>query len=55
VVGDRVETDIELGARAGVTTVLVLTGVTSRDAAAHVEPRPTYVLDSIADLPALLT
>ncbi|WP_254765769.1 HAD-IIA family hydrolase [Salinilacihabitans rarus] len=53
-VGDRLETDVEMGARSGMTTVLVLTGASDRadlTAAAH---DPDYVLDSIADLPALL-
>ncbi len=52
VVGDRPETDLELGVAEGWKTVLVLTGVTPAEA--HVEPPPDEVLDSVADLPALL-
>lgn len=49
-VGDRPDTDIA-GARAlGWDTALVLTGVTDREDVAGLDPRPTYVLDSVADL-----
>ncbi len=53
-VGDRPETDIALGIAYGWTTVLVLTGVTS--ALDDVPPAhtPDHVIESIADLPALL-
>ncbi|GAA5027044.1 HAD-IIA family hydrolase [Actinopolymorpha pittospori] len=54
VVGDRVGTDIELGRAGGVATALVLTGITDRATAADLEPAPTYVLDSIAALPAVV-
>ncbi|MGH3487235.1 MAG: HAD-IIA family hydrolase [Actinopolymorphaceae bacterium] len=54
VVGDRLETDIELGHRGGLDTALVLTGVTDEEAARVAEPHPTYVLPSLADLPALV-
>jgi HAD superfamily hydrolase (TIGR01457 family) len=50
VVGDRLETDILMGLRAGMTTALVLTGVTDI-AEVDVSPiRPHYVLDSIGEL-----
>ena len=51
-VGDRLETDLELGRRAGVATALVLTGVTTRDMLAAHPVQPDYVLDSVADLAA---
>ncbi len=54
VVGDRLNTDIELGERAGMTTVLVLTGVTDREQLAESDIDPDYVLDSFADIGEIL-
>jgi len=54
VIGDRLGTDIALGERAGMTTVLVLTGVSDREDVAESEMTPDYVLDSIADIGAVL-
>ncbi|WP_336025525.1 HAD-IIA family hydrolase [Halobellus salinisoli] len=53
-VGDRIETDIRMGERAGMTTVLVLSGVTDRETIADVDVEPDYVLDSIADIDEVL-
>ncbi len=50
-VGDRLATDIAMGAAAGMDTALVLSGVTSREALADSDAQPTYVLDSVADCP----
>ena len=52
-VGDRVETDILMGHRAGMTTALVLTGVTRQADLAHAPAQPDYVLESIAEVPQL--
>jgi HAD superfamily hydrolase (TIGR01450 family) len=52
-VGDRVETDILMGHRAGMTTALVLTGVTRQADLAHAPAQPDYVLESIAEVPRL--
>jgi arabinose operon protein AraL len=50
VVGDRLETDILMGQRAGMASALVLTGVTRREDLARAPARPDYVLRSIAEL-----
>lgn len=49
-VGDRMDTDIIAGMEAGMTTVLVLTGVTDREMADKFPYSPTYILDSAAEL-----
>lgn len=49
-VGDRLETDIRMGQKAGVHTALVLTGATKRSEVQALAEPPTMVLDSIADL-----
>ena len=53
VVGDRLETDIVMGKRAGTATALVLTGVTRREDLARAPVQPDYVLESVAELPLL--
>jgi 4-nitrophenyl phosphatase len=53
-IGDRLDTDILAGIRAGTKTCLVLTGATGRDDLKETDIRPDHVLESIADLPALL-
>lgn len=53
-VGDRLETDVLMGNRAGMTTVLVMSGVTDQRALAAADVRPDHVVDSIAAVPDLL-
>ncbi|MFB6084761.1 MAG: HAD-IIA family hydrolase [Halorientalis sp.] len=53
-VGDRLNTDIAMGERAGMTTALVLTGAADRDDVADADVTPDHVLDSIGDVPELL-
>jgi 5'-nucleotidase len=53
-IGDRMDTDIVSGLEAGMETVLVLTGVTSREDAERHPFRPSRIIDSVADLIAEL-
>jgi len=54
VVGDRLNTDITLGQRAGMTTVLVRTGVTTDADLDTSDVRPDYVIDSLGDIETVL-
>ena len=49
-VGDRMDTDVVSGLEAGMHTVLVLTGSTTREEAERFPYRPSRIVDSIADL-----
>jgi NagD protein len=49
-VGDRLETDIQMGNRAGMDTALVLTGVTRREEVAGSAWRPTHVLEHVGEV-----
>jgi 5'-nucleotidase len=49
-VGDRMDTDVVSGLEAGMETILVLTGVTTRADAERHPYRPSRIVDSIADL-----
>jgi NagD protein len=49
-VGDRMETDIVAGVESGMRTVLVLTGVTGREDIERYPYRPTWVVESVADI-----
>jgi 4-nitrophenyl phosphatase len=53
-VGDRLETDILFGARAGIATALVLTGVSTRDDIPAAPAAPTYTFDDLYALAAAL-
>ncbi|HET7616545.1 MAG TPA: HAD-IA family hydrolase, partial [Bacillales bacterium] len=48
-VGDNYETDILAGMRAGMDTLLVHTGVTSKDALGKYKEKPTYTADSLME------
>ena len=52
IVGDNVESDIAGGKRAGLTTILVLTGTTSRDDLASAGVEPDFVVADLASLAA---
>ena len=49
-VGDRVSSDIAGGRAAGLETILVLSGTTSREQAEAADPAPDHVLDDLAAL-----
>ena len=51
VVGDRLDTDLAMGADLGMATALVATGVTDPAEVTHAPVEPDYVLDSLAELP----
>jgi len=54
VVGDRLDTDLAMGAAHGMATALVLTGVTDRTDVNDSPVDPDFVIDSLADLPPIL-
>jgi len=51
-IGDRLDTDIAVGRRAGAHTVLVMTGVTSPEQAASAPPewRPEFIIGDLREL-----
>ncbi|MFE3292604.1 HAD-IIA family hydrolase [Rhodococcus sp. NPDC059234] len=49
-IGDRMDTDVVSGLEAGLQTILVLTGISTRESVEMFPYRPTLVLDSVADL-----
>lgn len=53
-VGDRLETDVAMGNRAGMTTALVLTGVTDRADLESASVRPDHVVESLAEIGEIL-
>lgn len=62
IIGDRLESDIQMGADIGMCTALVLTGATDRSAVRSAKTgdvsadfTPDYVLDSLADIDAVFS
>ncbi|MGI5898787.1 MAG: HAD-IIA family hydrolase [Christensenellales bacterium] len=51
IIGDRMDTDIVAGVESQIDTVLVLSGVTSRDDLNKFPYAPMYVLDGVGDIP----
>ena len=49
-IGDRMDTDVVSGLEAGMETILVLTGVTSRENAERYPYRASKIVESVADL-----
>ncbi len=50
IVGDRLYTDIKMGIEAGVTTICVLSGETTREIIEKSEIKPDIILNKISDL-----
>ena len=51
IVGDRMETDIIAGIESEITTVLVLSGVTTRENMIKFAYSPNYILNGVGDIP----
>ena len=49
-IGDRLDTDIIAGTESGLRTILVLTGVTTREEVERFPYRPTWIRESLADV-----
>jgi NagD protein len=49
-IGDRMDTDIVAGTESGLRTILVLTGVTTRDMVDRFPYRPTWIRESVAEI-----
>ncbi len=49
-VGDRMDTDVIAGTESGLTTVLVLSGCTSREEVDNYPYRPSYILNGVGDI-----
>ena len=53
-VGDRLETDIAMGQHAGMLTAVTLTGVSKREDVDRMAVPPSYVIENLGELPALI-
>jgi HAD superfamily hydrolase (TIGR01450 family) len=50
IIGDCLYTDLAAGKRAGIYTILVLTGATTKDDLMKSKQKPDLILESVADL-----
>jgi NagD protein len=50
IIGDRMDTDVVAGLEAGLETVLVLSGVSTREEADGFPYKPNRIVESVADL-----
>ena len=50
IIGDRMDTDIVAGIEAAIDTVLVLSGVTTRESMLNFAYVPKYILDGVGDI-----
>jgi len=53
-VGDRLETDIAMGQNAGMLTAVALSGVSTREDVARLAIPPTFLIERLSELPALV-
>jgi NagD protein len=53
-IGDRMDTDVVSGLEAGMETILVLSGVTTREDAERYPYRASRIVESVADLLSVL-
>jgi NagD protein len=51
IIGDRMDTDIIAGIESGLDTVLVLSGVTSRESMKQYPYSPRLILNGVGDIP----
>jgi NagD protein len=49
-IGDRMDTDIIAGVESGLRTILVLTGVTTREEVPRFPYQPSQVVDTLVDI-----
>ncbi|MCE5292306.1 MAG: HAD-IIA family hydrolase [Nocardiaceae bacterium] len=49
-IGDRMDTDVVSGLEAGLRTILVMTGISTKESMERFPYRPTAVMESVADL-----
>src|SRR4029078_13568345 len=49
-IGDRMDTDVVAGMEAGLRSILVLSGISTRESAERFPYRPSRIVDSVADL-----
>ena len=49
-IGDRMDTDVVAGLEAGLETILVLTGISTRESAERYPYRPSRIVESVAEL-----
>ena len=50
IIGDRMDTDIIAGIESEIDTILVLSGVTTRDEVGNFPYKPNYILDGVGDI-----
>ena len=49
-IGDRMDTDVVAGIEAGLETILVLTGISTRESTERYPYRPARILESVGEI-----